>query len=180
MAYEYRGKQAGALDPWQQPRPPTPRRTSPAPVEDWHGTIGGRNKHTARGEKPCEACRLRWNEYMAERRGVRFTGRKNGPVECGTPSGLKTHYARGEEPCGRCRAAGLAYRQELRTRQSEEAALEAARAHPVLGEWLRVPLGSWEAGSVALRSVPKGENPAPATGGAEAALHPVSTGKIAA
>lgn len=74
--YTYNGTQTGEQDPWQQPEPPKPSRTTgkpkrlrrplnqPAPC----GTYPKYGWHRRRGQK-CEPCQQAKRDYDRERRG---------------------------------------------------------------------------------------------------------------
>jgi hypothetical protein len=110
--YEYRGTGRDALEAPRLEKPKkdkAPRKTASC------GTSAGYQGHRRNGEKPCEACRLAYNEVSALRRGHTFTGRKNSQVPvCGTYSGFRAHERRGEEACLDCKDARNVYQRERR------------------------------------------------------------------
>lgn len=98
-----------------------PRQLAPC------GTNPAYQRHLRHGQKPCDACRLAHNAFVADyRKGV---GHPRQLAECGTPSGYSRHRYRREPICEPCREA---HRQAMcdwrKARKAKAAAFDDALA----------------------------------------------------
>lgn len=83
---------------------------------DKTGTNAGAKRHYARGEKPCEACRvgvIAYQRKLARRAGVK----PRTIAECGTKAGYHRHLAQRELVCDACVEANRLCERRARQRQ---------------------------------------------------------------